>query len=275
MAESVESIQTFQLSLEAAETYEAKFVPALFGEWAPHLVSAARIAAGDTVLDVACGTGVVARAAADRLGGTGYVTGVDINEAMLAVARRHRPDITWRTGDLCELPFPDASFDVVTCQAALMFIADRARALREMARVTRPGGTVAIQVWAALDDQPAYRVLVDIAARHAGPDAIELLSSYWTLGDLTLVRSLIEVAGLRVTDATTRAGTARFASIDELVTIEVEATPLVDRLDDERYWRIRNDAREALAAFENGDGRAEIPIVGHLVTAHRVDQPTG
>jgi SAM-dependent methyltransferase len=262
-----ESLETFQISLDAAETYEAKFVPALFGEWAPHLVTAAGINPGDDVLDVACGTGVVARAAADLLGGTGTITGVDINDAMLAVARRRRPDIAWRTGDACDLPIPDRAFDVVTCQAALMFMPDPAQALREMARVMRPGGTVALQVWAALSDQPAYSILVDVAARHAGPDAVELLSSYWTLGDLNLVRSLAQAAGLEVTSATTRTGTARFDSIDELVRIEVEATPLVDRLDDDLYRRIRDDARQALAAFETTEGLAEIPIAGHIVIA--------
>ena len=85
------SAETFQLSLAAAEAYEAKFVPALFAEWAPHLLDAAGVQPGQTVLDVACGTGVVARAARERLAGNGTVVGVDLNEAMLTVARRLRP----------------------------------------------------------------------------------------------------------------------------------------------------------------------------------------
>ena len=263
------SAETFQLSLAAAEAYEAMFVPALFAEWAPHLLDAAEVQPGQTVLDVACGTGVVARAARERLAGNGTVVGVDLNEAMLTVARRLDPDIDWRQGDAGALPLPDDSFDVVLCQAALMFFPDRAQALREMARVARRDATVAVQVWASLDAQPAYGPLVDVAARHAGPEAVQLLSAYWALGDRDVVRALLEDAGLAVTAATSRVGTAHFDSIDELVRIEVESTPLIDRIDDVVYARILTDARDALAAFETDDGRAEIPIVGHLVTARR------
>ena len=85
------TVETFQLSVEAAEVYESQFVPALFAEWAPHLVTAAGVAPGQAVLDVACGTGVVARAAADRIGGQGRVVGLDLNEGMLTVAGRLRP----------------------------------------------------------------------------------------------------------------------------------------------------------------------------------------
>ena len=100
-----DSVETFQLSVEAAEEYESRFVPALFAEWAPHLVEAAGVAPGQVVLDVACGTGVVARTAADRMGGQGRVVGLDLNEGMLAVAGRLRPDLEWRKGDAADLPF--------------------------------------------------------------------------------------------------------------------------------------------------------------------------
>ena len=193
--------------------------------------------------------------------------GLDLNEPMLAVARRLRPDLDWRNGDATELPFPDASFDVVVCQAALMFFPDKARALGEMARVVRPNGTVAVQVWASLQDQPAYRLLVEAATRHAGPEALDLLSAYWVLGDIDEMRRLLDAAGLEVTRTATRVGTVRFPSLDEVVRVEVEATPLIDRIDDDLYREIRRDACAALAGFETSDGRAELPIVGHITTA--------
>lgn len=263
-----EHVETFQLSVDAAEAYEARFVPALFGEWASVTVDAAGLAPGDDVLDVACGTGVVARAAADRLGTAATVTGVDLNDAMLTVARRLRPDIDWRHGDAAALPCPDRSFDAVLCQAALMFLPDPGRALREMARVARGGATIALQVWAGLADQPAYGHFVEVAARHAGPQAIELLSAYWSLGDLAELRALVDAAGLEVCDAVTRTGTARFDSVDELVQIEVESTPLIERIDNDVYGRIRAGAREVLAPFVTADGLA-VPIVGHVLTARR------
>jgi ubiquinone/menaquinone biosynthesis C-methylase UbiE len=100
--------ESFRLSVDAAEAYEATFVPRLFADWVPHLLDAAGVAAGQRILDVACGTGVVAREAADRLGEKGTVVGLDLNEAMLAVARRLRPDLEWRQGDVAALPFRDA-----------------------------------------------------------------------------------------------------------------------------------------------------------------------
>jgi len=108
--------ESWQVSGSAAEVYERCFVPAIFGQWAPRLVDAARVSAGDRVLDVGCGTGVLARAAADRVAPAGQVTGIDINEGMLAVARRMGPLVDWRQGDATDLPLPDESYDVVVSQ---------------------------------------------------------------------------------------------------------------------------------------------------------------
>jgi SAM-dependent methyltransferase len=261
--------ETFQITSAQAELYEAKFVPAIFGEWAPHLVDAAGVSAGTRVLDVACGTGVVARAAADRVGAAGAVTGVDLNEAMLAVARRIRPDLAWRQADAADLPFPDGSFDVVLSQSALMFFPDPVLALGEMGRVATARGTVAVQVYSSLDAQSGYRPFIQAAARHAGPDAVNLLGTYWIHGDLDALGRLLDRAGLRVAGVRTRTGTVRFDSVDEFVGIEIGATPLADRIDGDVYGRILADSREALARFHTASGGLAVPIEGHIVTAHR------
>jgi SAM-dependent methyltransferase len=113
--------ESFLVPLEVAELYEERFVPALFADWAPAVADVADLAPGQRVLDVACGTGILARTAADRVGELGIVTGVDANPAMLTVAGRVRPDLDWRLGDAQTLPFGDGSFDRVMCQMALMF----------------------------------------------------------------------------------------------------------------------------------------------------------
>jgi SAM-dependent methyltransferase len=265
--QAMTTTEGFQVSLDAAEQYEARFVPAIFAEWAPLLADIAEVRAGQSVLDVACGTGIVARTVTPRVTGTGRVVGVDLNDGMLAVARRVAPDLEWRQGDVTALPFVDGSFDAVLCQMALMFFPDRTAALREMARVGRPGGVVALTVPASLDEQPAYGPFVEMAARVAGAEALSLLGTYWACGDLRELLNTVTGAGLAVTEIRTHAGTARFDSPDELAVTEVEASPLAARLTREQYGAIRSGAREVLAPFTGPDGTLAAPLHGHLVAA--------
>src|SRR5680860_934476 len=125
MDTTTEAFESFQIPLEAAEFYESAFVPAFFAQWAPVLCEAAGIGSGQSLLDVACGTGIVARTAADLVAPDGTIVGVDLNEALLNVARRVRPGIDFRQGRADNLPFPDESFNTVLCQMALMFFPDR------------------------------------------------------------------------------------------------------------------------------------------------------
>jgi ubiquinone/menaquinone biosynthesis C-methylase UbiE len=259
--------ETFQLSAAAAEVYESQFVPALFAEWAPRLTDLAGVAPGHAVLDVACGTGIVARTVADLQRGRGRVVGLDLNAAMLGVARRLRPELEWHQGDAARLPFADGEFDVALCQMAFMFFPDRARGLREMARVVTAGGTVAFSVPSQLASQPAYAPFVAMAARHAGPEAVGLLGAYFASGDLEELRRLVAAAGLQLTATRTHRGTVRCPSIDAFVATEVESTPLRERIGDEVYARIREEARELLRPFTGPGGAAAIPLEGHVIAA--------
>lgn len=260
--------ESFQIPLEAAEAYEAAFVPAFFAQWAPILCDAAAVCLGQRALDVACGTGIVARTAADRVG-EANVIGVDLNEAMLTVARRVRPGIDWRRGDAAALPLEDRCVDAALCQMALMFFPDRVAALREMARVARPGGTVAVLVPSSLDAQPAYGPFVAMAAGHAGPEARSLLGSYFACGDPVELAALFADAGLPSPTTSTHVGTARFPSVDALVATEVDSTPLGERLTADVRYRLLDGARDVLAPFTLGDGSLDAPFEAHVVTARR------
>jgi SAM-dependent methyltransferase len=220
------------------------------------------------VLDVACGTGIVARTAADRTGAAGVV-GVDLNEAMLTVARRVRPDLDWRQGDVEALPLPDESFEVVLCQMALMFFPDRAKALREMSRVATHGGTVAVLVPADLADQPAYGPLVDVIARHAGADARELLDTYFACGDLDQLIDLFDKAGLHAAITRTIRGTLRSPSVEAAVATEMNSTPLGQRITPAVVQRIVAESEQVLAPFITPDGALEAPFDCHIATATR------
>ncbi len=165
------------------------------------------------------------------------------------------------------LPFGDREFDAVLCQMALMFFPDRAAALREMARVVRPEGSVAVLVPGRLDAQPAFAPLVEAAARLAGPEAMSLLSTYFVCGDLDELSALVASAGLRVTSSRTLAGTYRAPSVDAMVTTEVESTPLVDRMSESAIQELRGEAHELLRPWTGPDGRVEAPFESVLVVA--------
>lgn len=259
--------ESWQVSDDAAEIYEARFIPAIFGEWAPRLADAAAIEPGQRVLDVACGTGVVAREAVQRVGQSGAVTGIDLNPGMLAVARRVAPQIEWREGDAAALPFDDESFDTVLCQAALMYFPDRIAALREMGRVVAPWGRVAVQVWGRLAASEGYAVLSEVAERSVGAEAAATLRAPFVLGDLDEVGELFAAAGLEIDSVRSEMGAARFASIGDFVRTEIEGSPIVDRIEEDAYRQLLEDSVTALARFCDPSGAIAAPIEGHLITA--------
>ncbi|MGH3734169.1 MAG: class I SAM-dependent methyltransferase [Micromonosporaceae bacterium] len=259
--------ETFQIPIEIAEAYEATFVPALFAEWAGQMLDAADVRPGQRVLDVACGTGVVARGAADRVGPTGGVTGLDLNPAMLEVARRIRPELDWRQGDVAALPYGPASYDRVLCQSSMMFFREPVAALRELGRVAKPDGLVAVQVPGRMESSDGYLRLLDVVARHAGTEATELLRGYFMYGDTDQLRGMFRDAGLRVRDVVTRMAAVRRPTIDEFVTTEVSSTPLIERLTEQQLAQIVADSRTALAGYASTGQGVAIPIEGHIVLA--------
>jgi len=260
--------ETFMIPIEAAEAYEARFVPAIFAEWAPRVLDAAAVGPGSRVLDVACGTGIVARTALEQVGTDGAVVGVDVNEAMLTVARRVGPDIEWRRGNVTALPVDDDDFDAVTCQMALMFFPDRVAAFAEMARAVRPAGRVAVVVPAALDAQPAYRPFVEIAVSHTGPEARSLLGTYWNCGDVDELVVHAAAGGLEAVDRSTTVGIAHFPTALGFVDTEIQGSPLAERVDDATARRIGADVAERLAGYAE-PGSFDVPLVCHVLAFTR------
>lgn len=141
----------------------------------------------------------------------------------------------------------------------------------QLGRVPQPGLARVRLAQGRLDAavKPAYRPLVELAARHAGPEAVAILSAYWACGDLDELLDTTRAAGLEVLSARTRMGIARFDSIDEFVSIEVESTPVREHLTDHQYDTLRSEANSVLKEFTAADGTAVIPIEGHLVAARR------
>jgi ubiquinone/menaquinone biosynthesis C-methylase UbiE len=169
--------EQWQLHGNAAELYERYAVPYFLGPWAPRLVELAAFQQGERVLDLACGTGVVARLAAPHVGVTGHVTGLDLNAGMLAVARALPPpsgaSITWIEGSAMALDLADASLDVIVCQQGFQFFPDQPAALREMHRVLVPGGRVLLSVWKSAG--PDNIAVGEALERHVDSKAIRKL----------------------------------------------------------------------------------------------------
>ncbi len=228
---------------------------------------AANLRQGDRVLDVACGTGIVARAALERVGAHGRVVGVDLNEDMLAVGRAKGPAVAWRHGDAESLPFDDGSFDVVACQFGLMFFADRVAALREMWRVLAPGGRLVVATWDGLESSDGYSAWIALVEEQLGPTAAVGLRSPFVLGDTSLLRSLFADAGVRNATLNTMDGWGTFPSVEAWVTVDIKGWVLAEHVDEAQLTRLLATAKERLAPFVNPEGRPAFRSPAHIVTA--------
>jgi ubiquinone/menaquinone biosynthesis C-methylase UbiE len=262
----------WQVQGSAADNYERYLVPALFASWVPDLLDAAEVREGQRVLDVACGTGIVARGAAERVGASGRVVGMDINEGMLETARSADVggSVEWQAGDAAEIPFGDGDFDAVVCQQGLQFVPDPVRAASEMGRVVGDGPVV-VSVWAPLTDNVVWDKFADALGRHAGAGAAEIMRSPFQLGDPDRLRELFTQAGFSTVDLVTRDHAARFASAEAMVREEQISSPLaepVGALDAEAWGALVADVASFLAEHR-GDEGISFPMHTRVITARR------
>lgn len=260
-----------QEQIKAARAYEDLFVPALFRQWAPLLAKAARVVSGDRVLDVACGTGTLARESSALVGASGSVAGLDVMPGMLEVAKQISPNIIWREGSAEELPFPDQSFDVVVCQFGLMFFRDRIKALREMLRVLIPGGRLAVAVWDSLENIPAFAAEDALLQRIAGQAAADALRAPFVLGNKVDLERLARDAGVSAPAVNTCQGTAHFPSVRSLVEADLRGwLPIMGvMLPEDTIQRTLEEADRELRAYTDSDGRAVFRISAHVLSGAR------
>jgi len=259
--------EKWQLEGSAPELYERYLVPTVTLPWAKDLVERVGVSRGDHVLDVACGTGAVARVAARRVGEGGRVVGLDVNTGMLAIARAgpwsESGGIEWVEGSALALPFDDGQFNLVVCQLGLQFFDDRPEALREMRRVLAEGGRAAASVYTSIDRNPAAQALAEALDRHVGEGASRAKRGEHSLADADELRELCTAAGFAGVRIETAMLTVRFASVDEWVRIQFAATPLAALLSEREplhrtdfVTRVRNDVAATLATFVYDDGLA-------------------
>ncbi len=253
-----------------AEIYERHMVPAIFARWAPDLVEAAEVRPGNRALDVACGTGVVTKLLAARVGPAGTVVGLDINPEMLAIARTAVPqaNIEWLEGSAVRMALPDATFDNVLCEQGLQFFPDKPAALAEMRRVLKPGGRLALSCWCSVEHMLGYLALEHALAKRIGPERAALPP--FSLGDADTLRSLVTGAGFRAVRLRIDAKLIRFQSAEHMVRALANGAPtMLGALAEQGVGALDAIVAEVSAAtraYEDDDGWA-IPTVSHIVTA--------
>lgn len=216
-----------QLQPNYSETYEHYFVPAMFLPWATALLRHATPQPCERVLDVACGTGIVARLSAPMVGEEGHVVALDINPAMLAVARAlpvpAGATIHWQEGNAMALPFPDGSFDLVLCQHGLQFFPDRALVVREMRRLLAPQGRVVVIVLQALARHPVFEALMQSVARHLSVPISAVMIPF-ALHDADELQTLFSAAGFNRVDVIPESTTVRFPESERFVPLAVTSS---------------------------------------------------
>jgi SAM-dependent methyltransferase len=260
-----------QSQIDAATSYEEFFLPALFNQWPSHILDAAQVGPGQKLLDVACGTGILARAALARISPGGSVVGLDLNPGMLAVATKLEPRITWRQGIAESLPYPDASFDIVLSQFGLMFFTDRLKAMSEMRRVLTPEGRLAVAVWDSLDHIPGYAAEVALVERIAGERAVNPLRAPFLLGDKDELAALFKSADVNEVSILTHHGVARFPTIRSMLDADIKGwLPLFGViLSNEEIKHIYAEAEQELSSFLAPDGTVAFDLPAHIVSGSK------
>jgi ubiquinone/menaquinone biosynthesis C-methylase UbiE len=243
--------------------------------WVHCLLDVAALQPAEHDLDVACGTGFVARLAAERVGARGRVVGMDLNASMIEAARAASGQdtagpIEWRTGDAGALPFENGIFDVVLCQQGVQFFPDRIRALREMRRVVHVGGRLAFTVWSAIGETPYQAALADALARHLSAEAGSMARASSALHDAMELRELVASAGLRNVNVRPTVKTTKLPLPAEFVPGHLAALPMaheIARLSPERRNALVQEMTEALSAYVDR-GQLVLPAGVHVVTAN-------
>ena len=274
MTEAVEQSQIWRLEGSSAEAYERYLVPMMFAPWAEQLVESAAVRSGERVLDVACGTGIVARYAATRVGPRGSVVGLDLNEGMLRAAREATQGagagVMWTAASASEMPFEDREFDVVFCQQALQFFQDRQKAVQEMHRVLTPDGRLAISVWRPLEHNPGYVVLSRALENQAGADVAEIVRASFPPWGIDDVRSLFRDAGFNRITINIGIGSMRYPSAHEFLRREAASSTLgvpITALSADVREAVVREIDDGLESYQDDDGLV-FPMETYLVLAH-------
>lgn len=245
---------TPKISDDLVRVHEQYLVPAIYAQWAGRVAEIAEIEFGQHVLDVACGTGTLSRAAKLETGLAGQVIGLDISEKMLESAQRKAPGIDWQIGDATSMPFEKNRFDRVLCQFSLMFIGNRVAAIKEMLRVCKTDGLIVVATWGPLHLSSAFGSLIKLVKQYCGSNTAMRLSSPWALGKSGVMDSLLLSSGVNEYECHERFGQARYPSLRAFIEAHLRLAGEFDTLDERTLQELSSAADLELHQFLLPDG---------------------
>jgi len=258
------------------ETYHRHLGPLWFEPYAVDLAGRLELAAKEAprVLELAAGTGILTRRLRERLPAGASLVATDVNEPMLAVARANLGDkagVEWRQADAGELPFAAETFDAVVCQFGLMFFPDRARALREAARVLVPGGQLLLNVWDSLEQNPLGRIAHETIARFFPTEPPDFYKVPFGLSDTGAVRTLLESAGFEEIRAVSVPLLAQAPSAEHAAIGLVRGNPILLAIRERGMAEPDEIVAAVAAALAKGFGNwpLRVPMQAHVFTAKR------
>lgn len=259
-----------EITDEMVRTHEQILVPAIYAQWASRVAEIAEIELGHEVLDVACGTGTLARAAQLETGLKGKVVGLDLSEMMLAAARQHSQAIEWTLGDAASMPFEDGRFDRVMCQFSLMFISNRVATIKEMRRVCKPDGLVILAIWGPLQYTSAYDELINLVGETCGDNIAKKLALPWDLGKPGIMDSLLISSGVNEYECHERVGVARYTSVKAFLESHLRLTGEFDGLDQQAFERILELANMRLHSHLTADRQLHTQLNARIFKIRQV-----
>ncbi len=254
------------------EMYDRLLGPLLFEPFAIDLARRAGALKPQNVLEVAAGTGIATRQLLQTLPRTSRLTVTDLNDPMVAHARRRTGEdarVSWRQADAMELPFDDGEFDAVVCQFGIMFFPDKPRGMREFHRVLSAGGNLLLSTWDSIDRNPPGAIIHAALAEIFPEDPPDFYRVPFSMWDVNALRALAAEAGFRNVKIETLTLEGTSPSADDAAIGLVGGNPVINAIRErapERVATVEARTRERLAE-RFGTGEIRVPVRAHVLTA--------
>ena len=260
-----------EIDTSAAEAFEKFLVPTIFGPWSKAMVNHAEAKVGDSFLDVGCGSGAAARYAKSIVGKFGSVSAIDLNEGMIAFAQMldKNNEIDWQKGDVTDMPYKDQSFNIVAGNQLLQFLPDKDKGLKEMKRVLKQGGKLALTIYCPKNKNPAHEAIAK-ALENNGV-ASKAVTHPFSFGDPILIGDLIQKAGFRDISVVRKQMDSYFNSAEHFIESLAAGGPssrhALEQLDSSGLKKLKAEVTKSLTEFVDPNKGLRVITTANLALA--------